>query len=233
MSGFGLRFLVLAIAVALGGCTEPVTRNDTSRILAMGDSLMAWHGTSNRSIPHALESELGERVINRSVVGAQMIYELPISGALGMKIAKQYRAGNWDWIVLNGGGNDLWLGCGCSRCYGRMGRLISPDGRSGEIPSLVRRLRSTGAQVIYIGYLRSPGVGSVIEHCRDEGDELEARIALLDRADPGFHFLSLADMVPPGDRSFHAADMIHPSIKASRAIGRGIARIIREASRRG
>lgn len=226
-------FVSLLLLGLLAACTEPVSRNDTSRILAMGDSLMAWHGTSNRSISHAIESELGEPVIDRSVVGAQMIYELPISGALGMKIARQYRAGNWDWIVLNGGGNDLWLGCGCSACDGRMGRLISPDGRSGEIPSLVRRLRSTGAQVIYVGYLRSPGVGSMIEHCRDEGDELEARIARLDRADAGFHFLSLAGMVPPGDRSFHAADMIHPSIKASRAIGRGIARIIRAASAAG
>ena len=60
-------------------------------------------------------------------------------------------------------------------------------------------------------------------------DELEARIARLAASDPGFHFLSLADLVPPGDRSFHAADMIHPSVKASSAIGQGIARIIRNA----
>ncbi len=225
------RGLVLGALAFLSACSEPVSRNDTSRILAMGDSLMAWHGTSRHSIPHAIENELGESVINRSVVGAQMIYELPISGALGMKIAKQYRPGNWDWVVLNGGGNDLWLGCGCLRCDGRIERLISADGQRGEIPNLVRRLRSGGAQVIYVGYLRSPGVGSIIEHCRDDGDELERRIARLDQSDGGFHFLSLAGLVPPGDRSFHAADMIHPSIKGSAAIGRGIARIISQSGK--
>lgn len=229
MVGALFRVVALGLLAVLAACTEPVTRNDTSRILAMGDSMMAWHGTAHRSIPHAIENELGEPVINRSVVGAQMIYELPISGALGMNIGKQYRQGDWDWIVLNGGGNDLWLGCGCSRCDKRINRLISADGHYGTIPALVRRLRSSGAQVIFVGYLRSPGVGSVIEHCKDDGDELEARIARLAASDPGFHFLSLADLVPPGDRSFHAADMIHPSVKASSAIGQGIARIIRNA----
>lgn len=225
-----IRLFALGILTLVAACTETVSRNDTSRILAMGDSMMAWHGTAHRSIPHAIENELGEPVINRSVVGAQMIYELPISGALGMNIGKQYRHGNWDWIVLNGGGNDLWLGCGCDRCDKRMNRLISADGQYGAIPALVRRLRSSGAQVIYVGYLRSPGVGSMIEHCKDDGDELESRIARRAASDPGFHFLSLADLVPPGDRSFHAADMIHPSVKASSTIGQGIARIIRNAT---
>lgn len=199
----------------------------------MGDSLMAWHGVTGRSIPHAISRELEEPVVNRSIGGARILYALPVSGAIGMKISKQYRPGNWDWIVLNGGGNDLWLGCGCGRCERKMNRMISPDGTTGAIPELVARLRATGAQIVYVGYLRSPGVGSVIDGCRDEGDELEQRISMLAQQTEGMHFLSLVDLVPHGDRSYHGLDMIHPSLKASKEIGRLIAEIIAKNEGRG
>ena len=84
--------------------------------------------------------------------------------------------------------------------------------------------------MLWIGYLRSPGVGSIIEHCRDEGDELERRLARMAQGMNGVHFLSVAGMVPSGDRSFHAADMIHPSIKASREIGRRAAAVMKQAN---
>ncbi|TNF64757.1 MAG: SGNH/GDSL hydrolase family protein [Rhodobacteraceae bacterium] len=195
----------------------------------MGDSLMASHSSAKASVSHGVEARLGEPVVDRSVSGARMINALPISSALGMRISEQFTPGRWDWVILNGGGNDLWLGCGCMACDRRMTRMISPDGREGDIVRLVDRLRATGARVIYVGYLRSPGQGSPIEHCRDEGDELEARIARMAAADGGVHFLSLKDMVPHGDLSYHAPDRIHPSPKASRAIAERIARIISDA----
>lgn len=226
---------IAAILMALSGCTETVpvsrdetaTRDDAARILLMGDSLLAAHGLTGNSVSYAVERQLGEQVIDRSVIGARMIYALPITGAAGMNIPKQYRPGKWDWVILNGGGNDLWWGCGCAGCETKMNRLISGDGRRGVVPGLVSRLRQDGAQVIFVGYLRTPGVTSPIEHCVDEGAEYEGRIARLAGLDKGVHFLSLADLVPDGDRSYHAIDLIHPSIKASNAIGQRIARLIR------
>ncbi|WP_425661777.1 SGNH/GDSL hydrolase family protein [Roseobacter sp. EG26] len=214
------------IAVVLMGCGETVPVNQSPRILAMGDSMMAWHAGSDSGISDNVEQILNEPVIDRSVVGARMIYNLPITGAMGLNIAKQYAPGNWDWIIINGGGNDLWLGCGCSRCDRRMNKMISENGRNGEIANLVSSLRRTGAQVIYVGYLRSPGVGSIIEHCRDEGNELERRISRMAQADGGVHFVSLRDLVPYGDRSFHSGDRIHPSQKASREIAKRIVGVI-------
>ena len=111
-------------------------------------------------------------------------------------------------------------------CNRKLDKLISTDGRMGAIPGMLADLRATGAKVIYVGYLRSPGVGSLIEHCRDEGNELEARIERLAALDEGIHFLSLKELVPFGDRSYHALDMIHPSVKASSEIGRKVAEII-------
>lgn len=215
--------LMLAL---LAGCGELQGTGEQARILAMGDSMLAWNGTAHQSVSFAIEQELGEPVVDRSVSGAHVLYALPVSGAMGMKISKQYIQGKWDWIVLNGGGNDMWLGCGCVRCDTRIDRMISADGTSGAIAEHVAQLRATGAQVVYVGYLRSPGRNSPIEHCRDEGDKFDSRIARMAAADPGVHFISLADLVPYGDRSYHAFDMIHPSVKGSTAIGRRVARTI-------
>ncbi len=217
---------ILALAL-LTGCTEPVPRDNTARILAMGDSMMAWHGGSRAAIPDNVEAILGEPVIDRSVIGARIFYHLPITGGMGMNISQQYWPGAWEWVIMNGGGNDLWFGCGCRACDRKMNRMISADGQSGTVPKLVRDIRATGAKVIYLGYLRSPGVGSIIDHYRDEGDEFEGRLARMASSDSGVYFVSLTDLVPHGDRSFHVLDMIHPSAKATRAIAQRIAAIIR------
>lgn len=200
-----------------------------ARILAMGDSLLASNMLSEASVSHRLEALLGEPVVDRSAIGASMLNALPLSGMMGLNISRQYYVGDWEWIIVNGGGNDLWLGCGCRQCDAKMERLIARSGLTGEIPQLIDNLRETGAKIIYVGYLRSPGRGSPIEHCRDEGDELERRIARLADTKKGVHFLSLRGLVPAGDRSFHAADMIHPSFKASDHIARKIFEVIKNS----
>lgn len=224
-----MRFFVLLIAVTalLTGCSGSAPTDQPTRILAMGDSLMAWNNISGQSIPNTVAKTMREPVVDRSVSAARIIYRLPISGSAGLNIGKQYKPGDWDWIIVNGGGNDLLLGCGCIACDTKLDKLISTDGTKGAIPGMVSDLRKTGAKVIYVGYLRSPGVGSVIEHCRSEGDILEQRVTQMAELDDGVYFLSLRDLVPRGDRSYHALDMIHPSIKASTAIGNKIAAIIR------
>jgi len=212
---------------------EVVTKNVVAetdakgpRILAMGDSMMAWHSFTGQSIPHTMESVLGEPVFSNAISGAKITYKLPLSGAMGMRIENQYRKGDWDWVVLNGGGNDLWLGCGCGKCVGKLNKMISEDGKRGVIPMMVQKYRHAGAQVAWVGYLRSPGAWSPVEGCRDTGNELEQRINKLAAIDPGVHYVSLADLVPNGDRSFHTFDMIHPSIKGSREIGKRVASVI-------
>lgn len=220
-------YIFLILGSILSACTESVPSDNSARILTMGDSMMAWRSNSGSAVSDAVEDILGEPVIDRSVIGARIFYNLPVSGALGMNISQQYRPGAWKWVILNGGGNDLWFGCGCRRCDSKMTRMISPDGQSGSIPEMVGKIRATGARVIYVGYLRSPGIGSMIDHCREEGDEFESRLDNMANADTGVHFVSLADLVPHGDRSYHAVDMIHPSKKASRAIAARIAAVIR------
>lgn len=204
-----------------------VAQEGSPRILAIGDSLMAWHSISGQSIPAVVSDELDEPVVNRSVGGARMIFKVPIVEQAGMEIANQFSEGDWDWVVMNGGGNDLWFGCGCKSCDTKLNKLIADDGK-GAIPELISQVRSTGAQVVLFGYLRTPGVDSLIDECKEPGDELEARISdYADRTD-GVYFLSNTDLVPKGDLSYHGLDRIHPSVKASQAIGERVANLIRK-----
>jgi lysophospholipase L1-like esterase len=219
------------IAFLLTACVQTTNSPQAPRILAMGDSMMAAHKISNRAVADAVSRNLNEPVIDRSVVGASMLYALPITGAMGLRIPSQYRGGAYDWVVLNGGGNDLWLGCGCDGCTRKMNRLITADGAHGEIPNLVARIRASGARVIWLGYLRTPGVTSPIEGCGDEGHELESRLARMAARDAGVHFLSNAELVPYGDKSFHGLDLIHPSKKGSFAIGQRVSAYIRKVDR--
>ncbi len=217
-----LRHLVMTLGL-LFLATLPASASEAPRVLILGDSFMVANASAGNSVPHVLSSLLGAKVKSRAVTGARYGYKLPITGAMGLNISKQYRPGPWDYVVMNGGGNDLWLGCGCGKCERRLEQLISKDGKHGQIPTLVSRARQDGAAVIYVGYLRSPGAGSPIEGCKAIGDKFEARIARLAGLDGGITFVSLADMVPHGDRSFHAADMIHPSPKGSAAAAKRIA----------
>jgi lysophospholipase L1-like esterase len=216
-----IGLFVIALFFAASGTVQA-----ENRVLVMGDSFMTSNGSNQASVPHVLAKLTGAKVRSQAVTGARYHYSLPLTGAMGMNITKQFRQGNWDWIVINGGGNDLWMGCGCTRCQNRLERLISSDGMRGSIPGLVSRARQTGAKVIYVGYLRSPGMGSPIENCKSIGDALETRISRLAQVDQGITFVSLADMVPHSDRSFHALDMIHPSPKGSAAAAQRIAQIM-------
>ncbi|MEO0487701.1 MAG: SGNH/GDSL hydrolase family protein [Pseudomonadota bacterium] len=207
----------ILFAAALSLLASLAQADNHARIQLLGDSLMATNVLTGRAIPNVIERALGEDVENRSVTGAM------IRG-----ITRQYRAGDFDWVILNGGGNDLWLGCGCNECGPRLSKVITRDGRDGYLPDLVRRIRKDGARVIYVGYLRSPGFGSPIEHCLDEGNELEARVSRMARGVDGVWLLSNKDLVPEGDKSFHAFDRIHPSVKGSRAIGNRVAAAIRQ-----
>lgn len=220
-------WMMLVLCLGLWACTEPVPSSGTARIIATGDSMLAWNAASNRSVVDALEQRLGARIVDRSVVGARYHYVLPISGSLGVRIGAQYVSNTWDWAVMNGGGNDLWLGCGCRKCEAQLDRLISEDGTSGTVFQAVQKARADGAKVAYVGYLRTPGQPSVIDHCRAWGDRYEARLERMAARDPGITFVSVADVVPNGDLSFHDVDRIHPSPKGSAAIAARIAAVIR------
>lgn len=221
--------MMLLVLAALFGCGEPVAQGADARILVVGDSMFATNRAGNAAVADVLETELRTNVLDRSVIAARYFHALPISGAAGLRLTSQFREGDWDWVVMNGGGNDLLLGCGCGFCQGVLDRLVTKDGRGGAIPSYVARIRATGARVVYAGYMRNPGMATPIKHCGPAGNELDRRLTLMAGFDAGVTFVPMADLVPYRDGSYHGIDRIHPSVKGSRGIGLRIAEVIKAA----
>lgn len=221
-----LKRVMCAALLLLVSCGEPVPSTGDARILLLGDSMFATNQNTERAVANVIEAELGEEVIDRSVIGARYFYKLPLTGAAGLNLPMQYRKGAWDWVVINGGGNDLLFGCGCGFCDGVLNRLVSKDGRAGAIPSLVAMIRKTGAKVVYSGYMRNPGTTTPIKGCGPAGNELDRRLTLMAQFDKGVTFVPMANLVPYGDRSYHQIDGIHPTAKASLGIGKRLAAVI-------
>ena len=197
----------LMLSVALSSATATDVAAESPRILTLGDSMMVWN--FQHSIPRQLDRMTNAIVTNRAAIGAMI---------LNGEIPAQFTGSNWNAVVMNGGGNDLLFGCGCLSCDQTIEELISEDLQSGAIVDMLQSISRLVPKIIYVGYLRSPGVGSPIEHCADEGAVLEARIEEFTRNNEGMDFVSLVGVVPDGDRSFHSFDMIHPSSHGSRVI---------------
>lgn len=218
-------FAALLLSFALMGPGFAETAKP--RVLVMGDSLMAVNRMAGASVAQALADDLGVSVKDHSMLGARYFHILPISGAAGMRIDAQLRGGPWDYVVINGGGNDLLFGCGCGACTKMMNRLIAADGSAGAIPRMVADIRATGAKVIYTGYMRTPGVTSPVEGCGPLGDEMDRRLKKMALRQKGVTFLLLADLVKvDGDKTYHGIDLVHPSVKGSRAIAAKVAALI-------
>ncbi|WP_294619244.1 SGNH/GDSL hydrolase family protein [uncultured Roseovarius sp.] len=217
-------FATLILITTLSACTPGAPRSGGD-ILMIGDSVLAWNRTSGRDVGTALGASLDRTVTNRATPGAQ-IRKRGFASALGLGIPDQLVMRPWNWVVMNGGANDLGFTCGCTRCDGVIEALISRDGTTGDIPTLINRARSTGAKVLWMGYYRAPNSGS-FQGCRPGLVEIERRVARLARTSSGVFFVDSEDVIAPRDPSLYAADATHPSPKGSAVIGQYLAQTIK------
>ncbi|MGJ8617106.1 MAG: SGNH/GDSL hydrolase family protein [Sulfitobacter sp.] len=195
-------------------------------IVVIGDSVMAWNRSSDASIPDAMGRTLGRDVVSRAVPGAQFDNTSGIAGAVGFDIQRQLPAGRWNWVVMNGGANDLNADCGCGACGPVVDRLIGADANSGSIPAFIRTVRATtGANVLWMGYYAGSGAGS-FKGCRDDLVAMEARIARFAASNAYVSFLDAEDVIDRSNRSLFARDNTHPSPKGSSLIGTYLAQHI-------
>lgn len=235
---FGKVF-ALAAAVLLAGCAgfeemaaEQLSAKPDARILAIGDSVIWWNAESGASIPDVTALELRTPVVNLAVPGARISHPDPVAAEEGLDIRAQYRDRGWDWVIVEGGANDLGDEGGVRGCATVLNELVSADGTRGEIPALVRRVRGDGAKVIVMGYYQLPTFGEPDGFCGDSLGELSARIAKIAAGDTGVLFVGMADVVDSTDRGAFDPDAVHPSVRTSRVIGQRIAAAIRGAELR-
>ena len=215
--------VALALVTGLAACTDTAPRGGGD-ILILGDSIMAWNG--GRAIPDVIASQTGRNVTSRAVPGAQFDNASTVASAVGFDIQQQFPGGRWNWVVVNGGANDLNADCGCGACGAAVDALIAPDGQSGSIPAFLQRLRAqTGAQIMWMGYYAGSGSGA-FAGCRDDLVEIESRIARFAARRSGIHFVDSEDVIDRGDRGLFAADNVHPSARGSARIGAYLAQEI-------
>ncbi|MDA8586941.1 SGNH/GDSL hydrolase family protein [Rhodobacteraceae bacterium] len=214
-----MRITAVLVCAALSGCVvipEPTDRD--ARILAIGDSILAWNRGVGASVPDAIEARLGEAVVDASVAGAKM-RESGLRASIGFSIPDQYRSGDWDAVVLNGGGNDLNGTCGCDGCDAVLNRLVRED-----YPALLARLGDT--QVFILGYYGAAGdrFGN-FDTCEDELLTLERRLTRLAATRPNVTLVAIRDAIT-GKPALYDDDRIHPSPAGSAVIGDLVARAL-------
>lgn len=192
----------------------------------MGDSIMAWNRSRGAAVPDALSDALGVPVATRAVPGASLLPGGDVF--LGGRIGDQLPDGRWDWIVLNGGANDLNALCGCARCDGVLDRLLAGDGTGAWADLLARVGQRARRGVVIVGYYgpSEAGPGS-FGGCADELRELEARLARLAARSERVRFVDLRPVLT-GPAENYARDRNHPSPRGSARIARLVAAAIGE-----
>lgn len=216
--------MALALSAVLAACSPasgPPPQEAT--VLAIGDSLLTWNSARDASVPDVVAQKTGLAVSNRAVSGARLSATSAAIAAKGGDIRLQYVAGAWDWVLLNGGGNDLIAECGCRRCDETMASLVGPDGQGGDIPALVGKIVADGATVVLIGYYHPPA----FPRCADEVDALNGRLAALARRDPRVLYVGADTVIDSANPAHLFLDRVHPSRLGAALIGTRIAEVMK------
>ncbi len=213
---FMVRWTLLALCL-LAACGR--TASDGARIVVAGDSVMAWNRGSGASVADVLQAELREPVGDVSLSFARVA-----GGRGGFNIPNQLDGVQAQWVVLNGGANDLRSNCDCSDCGPVLDQLISQDGMRGAIPALVADLRGRGSQVIWADYYTSPRFAGT--SCEAPYRRLEDRLSRMAAADDGVTLVDMDDVFSPDDLSLFAFDRTHPSREGSARIARLVAPVL-------
>ena len=214
--------LILTLSLALPGHAADAPRT----VLVVGDSLLDWHRTKGNAIPQVLARQTGWQVRSRAASGAKM-YLTGAEENPRSVIPAQYEKGAWDWVVINGGANDLLTKCGCSRCEKVISGILSKDGKTGIMADLVKRARGDGAQVVMVGYIGNPRL-NLFSGCRDDVLELVRRQKLLAARDRGVSYFSTRSVVEIKKRASFALDGIHPSQRSTKRIGAYLAHRLKQ-----
>jgi len=194
-------------------------------ILVIGDSVFAFHAEDDRGIANVIEDELGREVADASVSGAYLTAD-----GDGDDIRAQYEDGDWTWLVMDGGGNDVNDECSCTSCESNIDDLISTDGASGALPAFAAPILDSGVRIAFMGYYTVPDTAQFGFHlCNDEITLFRERLVQWADAEPTVIFVDAAEVMSPDGRENYAEDNVHPSVSGSRTLGTHLAEAILDA----
>lgn len=215
-----MRVLIFGIAIwlwAFGVMAQSVQ--------VIGDSILDWNSWLDVSVMDQLE-EKGFEVAANATGGAHLVHPNPFMRFSSYDIRAQFENGNWDWVVIDGGGNDLMHQCGCGFCDMVLDGLVTANGQDGAMPILIERARETGAKIILMGYYLGPLSDGPLVSCREEFVALNSRYKAFASQDPEVYFLDVASLIPQDALTRYDFDMLHPSKEGSQILADAIADII-------
>ncbi|MCB9663605.1 MAG: SGNH/GDSL hydrolase family protein [Alphaproteobacteria bacterium] len=212
----------------LSRCPEVAALEGEPSLLTVGDSLLASHANLCASIPDAVSLELGRPGENRSVGGSRVL-------GGDDAIPGQVVAGDWDWVIVDGGGNDLNEVCATDGEAAVIQELVDENGQEGAMPALVDRLVEGGARVALLGYYpMRDGALLGFDDCDAAFAELNQRYTDVAALREGVVFVDLGQAIDPeGTPSAYFLDGVHPSRYGATLAGELVARRIREAEQAG
>jgi len=109
-----------------------------------------------------------------------------------------FEDGNWSWVILDGGGNDVNDECECGSCLDTLDSMISKDAASGEWVDFIEEILDTSARVALMSYYRMPDDAEFGFHrCNDEVEELRQRYQALSSRHPKVLVVDTAKVVSP------------------------------------
>ena len=212
--------LILAVPAYLflfdeGYCPE-IDEMKEANIQLVGDSLFGSDADGCASIAGFMSLKLELRVTDHAIPGATVIGE---DG-----IPSQYVSGNWEWTIVDGGGNDAMAYCSegdDEECDEKLDEIITDDNK-GLIPDLINKVKNDGSKVLILGYYNVPE-GSEFEDLILEIEILNDRYKEYAEVNGDVYFISLKDiMSPEGTPDYYSDDLVHPSEEGHKVIGEHI-----------
>ena len=182
------------------GATGPTT--EAATILAIGDSMQDFHESCD-DVPGQVARELALVVESRAVGGATMLEDIP----------GQYVPGPWDWVLVNGGGNDIECE-EVDECLPVLDEVVD------TLDALLQTIGDDGASIALLGYPDFP------DEPRWEliGADMMTRYAALADAHDAV-FIDVRPVIHGGTPELFADD-VHPTVEGATVISQEIARIL-------
>lgn len=204
--------------------SDPVNAPEQGPMAAIGDSYFEFHAESGDAIPDVVGQTLGREMQNLAVSGAQLFPDDPEATDEGLDIPAQLPVGEWDWLVMDGGGNDFNDRCGCGLCDSLIDSYISEGGTEGRLTDFLRSVTDRGTRVVYMTYPElPPGAEFGFDRCEDEFEVFDARLERMAAALDGVWIVDASEVVSADDLNAFDADRVHPSVLGAQRIGEHIA----------
>ena len=177
---------------------------------------MEWH-LGEGSIPEQVGEKLGKMLTTLAISGSMM------STGEDWSIPNQYFARDWEWVILDGGANDLNELCGCGPCEAVQQDLAQ------AYQDLIGSIRAEGSRVVIWGYYGISPDAPEFGNCNEAIDQLSQMQLNLANSDDGVLWVNGKSDITGEDSSYYDDDLIHPSLKGSEQIAEQIATAIEQA----